>query len=90
MYVFTSQMLHPGLVSPPGFFPHYLFLLPLRGCSPGYPPSLVHQVFAELGSFSPTEVRQGSPFLQHMTALKMGKDFIDISQQKLHQYQLNT
>ena len=40
-------------------------LLPGKGLSPDYPPSMVHQVFSELGASSPTEGRQSNPLL-HM------------------------
>ena len=40
--------------------PHHLW----EGrCLPGYPPTLVHQVSAGLGTSSPTKARQGSPLL---------------------------
>lgn len=55
---------HPLTEALPSSYP-FQFVFPLFyeriGTPSGYPPTLAHHVCAGLGSFSPTETRQGSP-----------------------------
>lgn len=67
-YLFTSQTVYPPSHRPP-------FYSLSRSPPPGYPPTLIHQVYDRLGASSPAEARQGSPVKDrfHRQAAALGR-----------------
>lgn len=65
--------LHPKLPTPTSHRSPLYSLSPSP--LPGYPPTLIHQVFDRLGASSPAEARQGSPVKErfHRQAAALGR-----------------